>query len=314
MKHSLYRVAITSVSTICRVCNYYYNPHSYNPMIISRLLNFHRRCIILMLLAALMLGVLPLTAQKSDTLSIQRCDHSFQVGQLAMPGVFIAAGAAGFLNPVKEWKVAVRDQVREYSPDRIHADDYIQYVPGVMAVAGEWLGAESQHNFLDRLLVAGTSSVVTAVLVNGLKYTIVSPRPYIYDEVCLGTNPLMLTPRSSPMRFNSFPSGHTATAFMGAELVRLEYGADEPWIAVAAYALATGTGVMRVWNEQHWYTDVLVGVGLGMLSARIGWWMLPWVSNVADTVLGLDATHGQKIAAAPTMVNGQLGMAMCLSF
>lgn len=253
-------------------------------------------------------------AQESDTLSIRRCDHSFQAGQLVLPSVLTVAGATGFCKPVKEWKVAIRDQVREYALDRTYVDNYVQYVPVAMAVVGDWLGAEAQHNFFDRLLVTGTSYVVTAVLVNGLKYTIVSPRPSIYDEVYLGTNPRGLTPKDNPKCFNSFPSGHTATAFMGAELVRLEYGDDSPWIAVAAYAVATGTGIMRVWNEQHWFTDVLAGAGMGMLSARIGWWMLPWVSDVADSVLGLDATHGEKIAISPTAGNGQLGMQMCLSF
>lgn len=208
----------------------------------------------------------------------------------------------------------VRDQVREYALERTIADDYIQYVPAAMAVVGDWIGAEAQHGFLDRVLLTGTSYVVMAAMVNGLKYTVVSPRPGIYDEVYLANNPNDLTPQNSPKAFNSFPSGHTATAFMGAELVRLEYGEDSPWIAVAAYAVASGTSIMRVWNEKHWFTDVLAGAGMGMLSARIGWWLLPGVSRLADSVLGLDASHGQKLAVSPAVNDGHLGLAMCLSF
>ena len=72
--------------------------------------------------------------------------------------------------------------------------------------------------------------------------------------------------------YNSFPSGHTATAFLGAELMRLEYG----WgYGAAAYAIATGVGVLRVYHSRHWVSDVLAGAGIGILSARIAWWLLP---------------------------------------
>ena len=267
-----------------------------------------------MLLSAGLLFVQSAVAQVSDSLSVLSCNHSFRAVQLAAPGVLVAAGATGLFAPVREWKVDVRDQVREYTLDRTFADEYVQYVPAAMAVVGDWIGAEAQHGFLDRLLLLGTSYVVMAVTVNGIKYTVTSPRPSIYDEVYLSNNPRDLNPKNNPKSFNSFPSGHTSTAFMGAELVRLEYGADSPWMAVAAYAVATGTGIMRVWNEQHWFTDVLAGAGMGILGARIGWWMLPWVSNVADRVLGLDATHGQKLTVAPVGTAGQLGCAMCLSF
>lgn len=266
-----------------------------------------------MLLAVMLCG-LSAKAQETDTLTIQRCNHSFRAGQLIVPGVFVTAGTSGLFDPVKEWKVDVRDKVREYALERTIADDYIQYVPAVMVVVGDWLGAEAQHNLLDRVLLTGTSYLVMAAIVNSLKYTVVSPRPGIYDEVYLGNNPRGLTPQNSPKAFNSFPSGHTATAFMGAELVRLEYGSDTPWIVVAAYAIASGTSIMRVRNEKHWFTDVLAGAGMGMLSARIGWWLLPSVSRVTNSVLGLDATQGQWLAVSPVANNGHFGLVMCLSF
>lgn len=37
---------------------------------------------------------------------------------------------------------------------------------------------------------------------------------------------------------NSFPSGHTAMAFMGAELLRREFWEVSPWIGVAGYVVA----------------------------------------------------------------------------
>ena len=70
----------------------------------------------------------------------------------------------------------------------------------------------------------------------------------------------------------SFPSGHTATAFMGAELIRREYG--NAWGA-GAYLLAGGIGFLRIYNDRHWLGDVLAGAGFGILAANIAYWLLP---------------------------------------
>ena len=61
-------------------------------------------------------------------------------------------------------------------------------------------------------------------------------------------------------------------AFTGAELVRREYGG---WWGVGAYALATTTALMRVYNGRHWTSDLLGGAAIGILSADIGYWLLP---------------------------------------
>ena len=68
---------------------------------------------------------------------------------------------------------------------------------------------------------------------------------------------------------NSFPSGHTFTAFVGAEMLRLEYGQEYPAIAVAGYAVATLTGALRIYNNRHWASDVLAGASVGILSVQL---------------------------------------------
>ena len=84
------------------------------------------------------------------------------------------------------------------------------------------------------------------------------------------TKKLVDSPRPDTGATNSFPSGHTATVFTGAELMRLEYSTG---IGFGAYAVACGVGFLRIWNNRHWLTDVIAGAGI--LSARIGYWMLP---------------------------------------
>lgn len=61
----------------------------------------------------------------------------------------------------------------------------------------------------------------------------------------------------------SFPSGHTAAAFMGAEFIRKEYGW---WWGAPAYAAASWVGYTRVESNNHYWRDVLGGAALGVLS------------------------------------------------
>ena len=80
----------------------------------------------------------------------------------------------------------------------------------------------------------------------------------------------------------SFPSGHTAQAFLGAVMIQREYGHKSIWYPVAAYTVATSVGVLRVLNNRHYTSDVLVGAGIGMLSAHIAYWthQYKWNKNV----------------------------------
>ena len=59
---------------------------------------------------------------------------------------------------------------------------------------------------------------------------------------------------------------------MGAELVREEYGNI---YGAGAYVFASGIAFLRLYNDRHWLNDIIAGAGVGILSARIGHWLLP---------------------------------------
>ncbi|WP_205527246.1 phosphatase PAP2 family protein [Solimonas sp. K1W22B-7] len=61
----------------------------------------------------------------------------------------------------------------------------------------------------------------------------------------------------------SFPSGHTASAFMGAEFIRKEYGWG--W-GVPAYLTAGWVGYSRVETHNHYWRDVVAGALIGVAS------------------------------------------------
>jgi membrane-associated phospholipid phosphatase len=63
----------------------------------------------------------------------------------------------------------------------------------------------------------------------------------------------------------SFPSGHSASAFATATVLQRYYG----WkVGVPAYALGSYVALARMsWNRHH-ATDVVMGAGFGIASAR----------------------------------------------
>ena len=150
---------------------------------------------------------------------------------LSLIGV-VGVADRGFLFKGKSKIQRFFDRLRGHSPVRI--DDYLQYVPfGSFVLAAEFPGVPHRHNFRDRLLLGATAYAVMGATVNGVKYTIGELRP---DQSA----------------HNSFPSGHTATAVMGAELVRAEYGNR---LGLFAYTGALAVGVLRMYNNRHWFND-----------------------------------------------------------
>ena len=224
------------------------------------------RNLLLSLLSILLM--LPCSAQtSSDSLAVK---SNFKAGELIMPLSLIAAGTLGFVEPIRNSRYEVRDYLNEWRGDhRTEVDDYLQYVPLASIYGLSLLGAEAKHNYVDRTLELATSYLALGAIVNGIKYTVREPRPDGSSN-------------------NSFPSGHTATTFMGAELVRIEYGEEHPWLAVGAYTIATTVGVLRVYNERHWFTDVFAGAGVGILSARIGYWLLPYTKRMMHRLTGCE--------------------------
>ena len=109
-----------------------------------------------------------------------------------------------------------------------------------------------------------------------LKPLVARPRPYDYQLEHFGVTIKLLIDAQHDY---SFPSGHTATAFMGAEFLRKEYWDVSPWIGVAGYAVAAGTGFFRMYNNRHWLTDVLTGAGIGILSTQAAYWLYPTITK-----------------------------------
>ena len=132
-------------------------------------------------------------------------------------------------------------------------DNYTQYFGPVLATGLKLGGVEGRSDWGRYAVSSLLGYAAMAAIVNGVKYTAKEMRP-------------------DGSTANSWPSGHTATSFVGATILHKEYGlTHSPWFSVAGYTIATATGIMRVLNNRHWVSDVLSGAGIGIISGELGY-------------------------------------------
>lgn len=200
---------------------------------------------------------------------------AFKATQLIAPGTLIGSGLAIHFFAHDTWDVAVRNRMQSWSagkPDPCF-DDYIQYAPLILDIGLGFTGIKAEHCFIDRTIEAALAYAVSGIISGTSKWAFGTLRPN-------GANTL------------SFPSGHCVFAFTGAELVRKEYG----WAwGAGAYCVATTVAFMRMYRDWHWFSDVLAGAGVGILSANIGCWLL----EPTKRLFGINLPDNLKFAVVP---------------
>ena len=159
----------------------------------------------IVVLLCLLLGVQALCAQENiDNDSIVRDsvkNIKFNYKQLIIPGVLIGYGVLGIeSDQLKGWNTNIRQEVTEDIDGKITIDDFTQWAPAGTVYALSAAGVESKNSFKDRTIILATSYLIMSTTVFGLKSLTKIDRPDGSSR-------------------NSFPSGHTATAFAGAEFL-----------------------------------------------------------------------------------------------
>jgi membrane-associated phospholipid phosphatase len=114
----------------------------------------------------------------------------------------------------------------------------------------------------------GTSFAVTRIL----KYAIDKPRP------------------NNPWNFKSFPSGHTASSFVGASFIQRRYGWE---YGKFAYVLAAFVGYSRIESQNHDFWDVLAGAAIGVGSTYI--FTKPY--NNTNISVGFSSHNGYRLVS-----------------
>lgn len=134
--------------------------------------------------------------------------YPLKYGQLIVPTLLIGTGLIGIESDwLKYQNREIRDELQENIDRKTTLDDFSQYVPMAAVYGLNLAGIKGKNNFRDRTMILATSYLIMGLTVESLKSITRVERPDGSSR-------------------NSFPSGHTATAFMGAEFLWQEYKDD----------------------------------------------------------------------------------------
>lgn len=214
---------------------------------------------------------LGLCAQEGDSISIKPNRVPFLEaippanGKAAMFITPIAYIGYGFLtfdsDPLKKFDHYISDDLREDQVGSFtHIEDQLQFVPVASVYALGMLGVKGKNNFVDKSAMYFMSNALAGLSVKFIKKQTHKLRPDGSDHL-------------------SFPSGHTASAFVAAEFMSQEYKDVSPWYGIAAYGVATATGSLRIANNKHWFSDVVAGAGVGILSTKLTYLAYPLIKR-----------------------------------
>ncbi|MEO6489694.1 MAG: phosphatase PAP2 family protein [Ferruginibacter sp.] len=104
--------------------------------------------------------------------------------------------------------------------------------------------------------------------------------------------------RGGSRKNQSFISAHTSNAFCTAAVFQLCFP-EKKWVGIVGYTLATLVGLSRVYDNQHWMTDVMAGAVVGCSSA--------WIMNKLYTL------GAHRFSFLPNVNNGHYGIGMICS-
>lgn len=200
-------------------------------------------------------------AKLKDTTNINSSNQEFKFKKVIIPATLIGFGAIGLNNgSIQKWNYKIRENVNNENFKPTTIDDYIQYAPAFSVYALNNIGIPGKNNLKDRSIILGTSMLLVCTTVTTVKNLSKIERP-------------------DGSSANSFPSGHTSLAFAGAEFLNQEYKNVSIWYGITGYTVASLTGALRIYNNRHWFTDVVAGAGVGILCTKSAYWLLPYFKN-----------------------------------
>lgn len=181
---------------------------------------------------------------------------------LAMLAALLCLGAAAQTGAREDsFDYDIRELRNSIAPDFSYEyGNWIQYFSGAAVWGLKACGVPSRSDWGQMAVAHAGGAVASLILDHGPKWVIDRMRP-------------------DGSRANSFPSGHTTTAFLTATWLQKEYGDRLPWLCGIGYGVATLTAQHRILRNKHWATDTMAGAVFGVAAAELGYWL-------SDIILG----------------------------
>lgn len=73
-------------------------------------------------------------------------------------------------------------------------------------------------------------------------------------------------PFNSSRNFHSFPSGHAILAFTNAYAIAKQF--KNPWLKAGIYTVGAIPGISRVWDGQHWLSDMVFAFAISIATVE----------------------------------------------
>lgn len=200
----------------------------------------------------------------------------------------VAASSDGLRNIDHNFK---EELYTEHLPKRTRIDNILQFTPAASVYLLNMAGIKGKNNLRDRTMIFTMSMMI----MNATVFT---------------TKSLTQQQRPDGSNYSSFPSGHTANAFAGAEFLRREYADVSPLYGIAGYAVAATTGYLRIRNNKHWFSDVITGAGVGILSTDLAYFLYP---KIKDKLFKSNKPATSTVIM-PTYSNGSFGLSFSKTF
>jgi hypothetical protein len=217
----------------------------------------------------------------------------FNAKALIVPATLISYGVLATDNGQLElFNTELKGEVKEHIDYKTSIDDFSQYTPLASIFLLDIAGIPGKNKLKDKTIIASTAYLIMGVSVASIKRISHIERP-------------------DGSGFNSFPSGHTATAFMGAELLFQEYKDVSYWYGISGYFVAAGTGAFRMINNRHWLSDVAAGAGIGILSTKLSYWLFPRINKIFTRN---SETSNKKISFLPYYNGKNIGFGFVSTF
>lgn len=210
-----------------------------------------------------------LTAQTPDTLFTKR--SLFTWGDAALFAGFTAATAAAA--PADRWFTReLQDEARQANRALNRGASVFRVVghPGGLIAGGSLyvIGLASSNRRVEDIGLHTVESVALGNFITAsIKMVAGRARPYASKD---NARNFQFFRGLKSDDYRSFPSGHATAAFAFASVISAEtshWWPDTRWVVgPVLYGAATLTGVSRIYNNQHWASDVLAGAAIGTLT------------------------------------------------
>ncbi|MHC1738294.1 MAG: phosphatase PAP2 family protein [Ignavibacteriaceae bacterium] len=186
---------------------------------------------------------------------------------------FVAVSGAVLLE--NEVRIFSQKQRTPFLDDVFQKDKYFVEIVASLTALTYIYGWSAENEKTRRLGLKLTEAfLINGAITSALKFLLGRERPLT------APSNFSFHPFSTSWDRTSFPSGHTSTAFALSAVLANE--TDQLSLKIFVYSLASVVGVSRIYNNEHWLSDVVAG---GMIGYFVGEFVSSHKTNNSDPAL-----------------------------